>query len=59
MLGHPDSNLYAVLGSKTNLTKYANFFREQLATEMKGSGSYSMESLHGGTLLGTKEVQAL
>ena len=49
----PDSNTYAVLESKVKLKVYKNF-RERPGTGMKGSGSWSMESLHGGTLLGAR-----
>ncbi|KAF8814154.1 hypothetical protein BYT27DRAFT_7266764 [Phlegmacium glaucopus] len=49
----PDSNTYAVLESKVKLKVYKNF-RERPGTRMKGSGGWSMESLHGGTLLGAR-----
>jgi coatomer subunit beta' len=49
----PDSNTYAVLESKVKLKIFKNF-RERPGTGMKGSGSWSMESLHGGTLLGAR-----
>jgi len=49
----PDSNTYAVLEGKVKLKVYKNF-RERPGTGMKGSGSWSMESLHGGTLLGAR-----
>jgi coatomer subunit beta' len=49
----PDSNTYAVLESKVRLKIFKNF-REQPGTGMKGSGSWSMESLHCGTLLGVR-----
>ena len=49
----PDSNTYAVLESKVKLKIFKNF-RERPGTGMKGSGSWSMESLHCGTLLGVR-----
>jgi len=49
----PDSNTYAVLESKVKLKVYKNF-RERPGVGMKGAGSWSIESLHGGTLLGAR-----
>ena len=43
----PDSNTYAVL-----FWRVYESFRERPGTGMKGSGSWSMESLHGRILLG-------
>ncbi|KAF9535194.1 coatomer protein [Crepidotus variabilis] len=47
----PDSNTYAVLESRVKLKVYKNF-KERPGTGMKGAGSWSIESLYGGTLLG-------
>jgi len=47
----PDSNTYAVLESKVKLKIFKNF-KERPGTGMKGAGSWSIEGLHGGTLLG-------
>ncbi|KNZ72668.1 Coatomer subunit beta', partial [Termitomyces sp. J132] len=49
----PDSNTYAVLESKVKLKVYKNF-KERPGTGMKGSGSWAVDSLHGGTLLGAR-----
>ena len=49
----PDSNTYAVLESRAKLRVYKNF-RERPGAGMKGVGSWSMEGLHGGTLLGAR-----
>ncbi|KJA17733.1 hypothetical protein HYPSUDRAFT_218691 [Hypholoma sublateritium FD-334 SS-4] len=49
----PDSNTYAVLESKVKLKVYKNF-KERAGVGMKGAGSWSIESLHGGTLLGAR-----
>ncbi|KAJ3513632.1 hypothetical protein NLJ89_g2841 [Agrocybe chaxingu] len=49
----PDSNTYAVLESKVKLKVYKNF-KERPGVGMKGAGSWSIESLHGGTLLGAR-----
>ncbi len=46
----PDSNTYAVLESKVKLKVYKNF-KERPGGGMKGAGSWSIESIHGGTLL--------
>ena len=50
----PDSNTYAVLESKVKLKIYKNFRERTGVTGMKGAGSWSMDSLHGGTLLGAR-----
>ncbi|KAF9477857.1 coatomer protein [Pholiota conissans] len=47
----PDSNTYAVLENKVKLKVYKNF-KERPGVGMKGAGSWSIESLYGGTLLG-------
>ncbi|PPR04845.1 hypothetical protein CVT24_007233 [Panaeolus cyanescens] len=49
----PDSNTYAVLESKVKLKVYKNF-KERPGTGMKGAGTWSIESLHSGTLLGAR-----
>ncbi|KAF8952135.1 coatomer WD associated region-domain-containing protein [Flammula alnicola] len=49
----PDSNTYAVLENKVKLKVYKNF-KERPGVGMKGAGSCSIESLHGGTLLSTR-----
>ena len=49
----PDSNTYAVLESKVKLRVYKNF-RERGGAGMKGVGSWSMDGVHGGTLLGAR-----
>ncbi|KAF5321445.1 hypothetical protein D9619_000081 [Psilocybe cf. subviscida] len=49
----PDSNTYAVLESKVKLKVYKNF-KERPGTGMKGAGSWAVEGLHGGTLLGAR-----
>ncbi|KAF7432578.1 hypothetical protein PC9H_004520 [Pleurotus ostreatus] len=49
----PDSNTYAVLESKVKLKVYKNF-KERGGVGMKGVGSWSMDALHGGTLLGAR-----
>lgn len=49
----PDSNTYAVLESKVKLRVYKNF-KERTGVGMKGVGSWSMDGLHGGTLLGAR-----
>ncbi|KIJ98527.1 hypothetical protein K443DRAFT_207234 [Laccaria amethystina LaAM-08-1] len=50
----PDSNTYAVLESKVKLKIYKNFRERTGVTGMKGAGGWSMDSLHGGTLLGAR-----
>ncbi|KAG5641700.1 hypothetical protein DXG03_004418 [Asterophora parasitica] len=47
----PDSNTYAVLENKVKLKVYKNF-RERPGAGMKGAGSWGIDGLHGGTLLG-------
>jgi len=49
----PDSNTYAVLESKVKLRVFKNF-RERGGAGMKGTGSWSIEGLYGGTLLGAR-----
>jgi len=49
----PDSNTYAVLETKTRLKVYKSF-KERSNPPMKGSGSWSMDSLFGGPLLAAK-----
>jgi len=49
----PDSNTYAVLENKVKLKVYKNF-KERPGVGMKGVGGWSMEGLHGGTLLGAR-----
>ncbi|KAF9463704.1 coatomer protein [Collybia nuda] len=49
----PDSNTYAVLENKVKLKVYKNF-RERGGAGMKGAGSWSIDGLHGGTLLGAR-----
>lgn len=48
-----DSNTYAVLEGKLKVRVYKNF-RERGGAGMKGAGSWGIESLHGGTLLGAR-----
>jgi coatomer subunit beta' len=45
-----DSNTYAVLESRVKLRVYKNF-KERGGAGMKGSGSWTIEGLHGGPLL--------
>ncbi|GLB34322.1 putative the coatomer is a cytosolic protein complex that binds to dilysine motifs and reversibly associates with Golgi non- clathrin-coated vesicles, which further mediate biosynthetic protein transport from the ER, via the Golgi up to the trans Golgi network [Lyophyllum shimeji] len=49
----PDSNTYAVLENKVKLKVYKNF-RERPGAGMKGAGSWAIDGLHGGTLLGAR-----
>jgi coatomer subunit beta' len=49
----PDSNTYAVLENKVKLKVYKNF-KERPGVGMKGAGSWSVEGLYGGTLLGAR-----
>ncbi|KAF7308636.1 Coatomer protein [Mycena chlorophos] len=49
----PDSNTYAVLESKVKLKMYKNF-KERGGNGMKGAGTWAIEGLHGGTLLGAR-----
>ncbi|KAG8219095.1 coatomer WD associated region-domain-containing protein [Butyriboletus roseoflavus] len=48
-----DSNTYAILESKLKLKIYKNF-KERGGAGMKGSGSWTIEGLHGGPLLGAR-----
>jgi coatomer subunit beta' len=48
-----DSNTYAVLESKTKIKVYKNF-RERNGAGMRGVGSWGMDGLHGGSLLGAR-----
>ncbi|KAI0033319.1 coatomer protein [Vararia minispora EC-137] len=48
-----DSNTYAVLEGRLKVRVYKNF-RERSGAGMKGAGSWAIESLHGGTLLGAR-----
>lgn len=49
----PDSNTYAVLESKVKLKVYKNF-KERNGSGMKGAGSFAMDGLHGGPVLGAR-----
>ncbi|KAK7030725.1 coatomer subunit beta [Favolaschia claudopus] len=49
----PDSNTYAVLETKVKLKVYKNF-KERSGNAMKGAGSWAIDGLHGGTLLGAR-----
>lgn len=49
----PDSNTYAVLENKVKMRVYKNF-KERGGASMKGAGSWSIDGLHGGTLLGAR-----
>ncbi|EPQ58853.1 coatomer protein [Gloeophyllum trabeum ATCC 11539] len=48
-----DSNTYAVLEGKTKVRVYKSF-RERGGAGMKGAGTWAIEGLHGGTLLGAR-----
>ena len=48
-----DSNTYAVLEGKLKVRVYKNF-KERGGAGMKGVGSWSIEGLHGGPLLGAR-----
>ncbi|CAL1699921.1 unnamed protein product [Somion occarium] len=48
-----DSNTYAVLEGRLKLRVYKNF-RERTGAGMKGAGSWSIDGIHGGTLLGAR-----
>ncbi|KAH7923637.1 Coatomer, beta' subunit [Leucogyrophana mollusca] len=48
-----DSNTYAVLENKVKLRVYKNF-KERGGAGMKGAGSWSIDGLHGGPLLGAR-----
>ncbi|KAK0243454.1 coatomer protein [Armillaria nabsnona] len=49
----PDSNTYAVLENRVKLRIFKNF-RERGSAGMKGVGSWSMDGIHGGTLLAAR-----
>lgn len=48
-----DSNTYAVLEGRTKVRVYKNF-RERTTAPMKGAGSWALDGLHGGPLLGAR-----
>lgn len=48
-----DSNTYAVLEGRLKVRIYKNF-RERGAAGMKGAGSWNIDGLHGGPLLGAR-----
>ncbi|EMD40312.1 hypothetical protein CERSUDRAFT_110917 [Gelatoporia subvermispora B] len=48
-----DSNTYAVLEGRTKVRVYKSF-RERGGAPMKGAGSWSIDGLHGGPLLGAR-----
>ncbi|TFY68559.1 hypothetical protein EVJ58_g935 [Rhodofomes roseus] len=48
-----DSNTYAVLEGRMKVRVYKNF-RERGGAGMKGAGSWSIDALHGGTLLAAR-----
>ncbi|KAJ3899890.1 coatomer protein [Lentinula edodes] len=48
----PDSNTYAVLESKVNLKLFKNF--KEKPGVIKGTGSWGMDALYGGPLLGAR-----
>ena len=48
-----DSNTYAVLEGRMKVRVYKNF-RERGGAGMKGAGSWAIDGLHGGTLLGAR-----
>ncbi|EKM60052.1 uncharacterized protein PHACADRAFT_206262 [Phanerochaete carnosa HHB-10118-sp] len=48
-----DSNTYAVLEGRTKVRVYKNF-RERTTAPMKGAGSWALEGVHGGALLGAR-----
>ena len=54
----PDSNTYAVLESKVKLKMYKNFKEKTggpgSGATMKGAGSFAVEQLYGGPLLGAR-----
>jgi coatomer subunit beta' len=49
----PDSNTYAVLENKAKLKVFKNF-KERSGSSMKGAGSWTVDGLHGGPLLGAR-----
>ncbi|KAF8876230.1 coatomer protein [Mucidula mucida] len=48
-----DSNTYAVLENKVKIKVYKNF-RERGGAGMKGAGSFAIDGIHGGPLLGAR-----
>lgn len=48
-----DSNTYAVLEGRTKIRLYRNF-KERTGVGMKGVGGWTIEGLHGGTLLAAR-----
>ncbi|TDL30082.1 coatomer protein [Rickenella mellea] len=48
-----DSNTYAVLETRTKIRVFKNF-KERAGAAMKGVGGWSIEGLHGGTLLAAR-----
>ncbi len=48
-----DSNTYAVLEGRMKVRVYKNF-RERGGAGMKGAGSWAIDGIHGGTLLGAR-----
>ncbi|KAI0690264.1 coatomer beta [Cytidiella melzeri] len=48
-----DSNTYAVLEGRTKVRVFKNF-KERSGAPMKGAGSWSLDGLHGGPLLGAR-----
>lgn len=49
----PDNNTYAVLESKVKIRLYKNFKEKSgPGSSMKGVGSWTLDGIHGGTLLG-------
>ncbi|EKM79756.1 hypothetical protein AGABI1DRAFT_127441 [Agaricus bisporus var. burnettii JB137-S8] len=50
----PDSNTYAVLETKTKLKIFKNFKERTGAGVMKGAGSFTMDGLHPGPVLGAR-----
>lgn len=50
-----DSNTYAVLEGRTKIRVFKNF-RERSGAGMKGTGSWSIDALHGGTLLAARGI---
>ncbi|OBZ70384.1 Coatomer subunit beta' [Grifola frondosa] len=53
-----DSNTYAVLEGRMKIRVYKNF-RERGGAGMKGAGSWSIDGIHGGTLLGAQGLALL
>ncbi|KAF7798395.1 hypothetical protein EIP86_009616 [Pleurotus ostreatoroseus] len=48
-----DSNTYAVLEGRTKLRVYKGF-KERTTPAMRGAGSWALDAVHGGTLLGAR-----